>query len=132
MTKKMFAGMQSLVLDEKGTDCGSEKYVEFTITDKNKKLFLYRYILDGNKLVLLDDKNIKSYINKKVKMRSPMGCKSDKICNICAGELYYKLGIKNIGLTTTKVTSTLLQKALKKFHDVSVKLYTVDVDELVL
>jgi hypothetical protein len=60
-----------------------------------------------------------------------MYCISDKICNKCAGELFYKLGIENIGLTTTKVSSTLMNKSLKKFHDVSLKLHEVDLNDII-
>lgn len=131
MTKKYLSAYQTMVLDKKGTDCGTERYKELLLTKDNYKLFIYRYIIVGEKLVLLDNEQIQKYIGRIVKLRSPLYCISNKICNKCAGELFYKLGIENIGLTTTKVSSTLMNKSLKKFHDVSLKLHEVDLNDII-
>ena len=120
-----------MMLDKKNSDCGTHGYKELALTKDNYKLFLYRYIVIGEKLVLLDNEQIHKYIGRTVKLRSPLYCTSNKICSKCAGELFYKLGIENIGLTTTKVSSTLMNKSLKKFHDVSLKLHTVDLNDVV-
>jgi hypothetical protein len=131
MTKKYLSAYQTMVLDKKGSDCGTNGYKELFLTKNNYKLFIYRYIIVGEKLVLLDNEQIQKYIGRIVKLRSPMYCISDKLCNKCAGELFYKLGIENIGLTTTKVSSTLMNKSLKKFHDVSLKLHEVDLNDII-
>ena len=101
----MCTSFQSSVLDDKDTDCGSKLYYEFLLTDKLYNDFQYRYIKDPttNQLVELNDDNKSKYIGKIVKMRSPMFCKGDKICNKCAGNYYYKIGSKNIGLLTTEI-----------------------------
>ena len=132
MTKKNLASFQSLQLDEAGTDCGTTEYIDIKIDSFNRKLMLYSYIVENNKLILLDQTNIDKYVGRVVKMRSPMCCKSDKICNKCAGELFYKLGIKNVGLTITKESSSLLNKFMKKFHDTTIKTSTLDMDDLIL
>lgn len=131
MTKKYLSAYQTMVLDRVGSDCGTIKYKEISINQNNYKLFLYRYIIVGDKLVLLDDEKLNKYINRTVKMRSPLYCTSSKICSKCAGELFYKLGIENIGLTTVKVSSTLMNKSLKKFHDVSLKLHEADLNDII-
>lgn len=120
-TKTLFAAMQSEVLDEPGSDCKTTFY-KTVIIPENYRPLLYRYIVedDGN-LTLLTLENINDYVGKTVRMRSPMYCKSHHICNKCAGELFYKIGIKNIGLTVTKITSTLLNLSLKSMHDITVK-----------
>ena len=93
---------------------------------------MYRYIIDGKKLVLLDDRTMLKYIGKTVKMRSVLYCTSDKRCNICAGELYYKLGIQNIGLTAAKVGSNLLNMSMKSFHDSTVKVTDIKAENILL
>ena len=103
ITKQMFAAFQSVVLGPKGSDCHCKKTLDIILTKDNYKLFTYRYIVEGGKLVKLDNDNIKSYIGKLVHLRSPLYCQSDQLCNICSGDLYYNLGIENIGLTVTKV-----------------------------
>ena len=103
ITKQMFAAFQSVVLGPKGSDCHCKKTLDIILTKDNYKLFTYRYIVEGGKLVQLTNDNIKSYIGKLVHLRSPLYCQSDQLCNICSGDLYYNLGIENIGLTVTKV-----------------------------
>ena len=56
-------------------------------------------------------------MNKPVKIRSSMFCKNDKICSVCAGKRFYILGIQNIGLTSGRVTNTLLNASMKNFHN---------------
>lgn len=132
LTKKFLAAYQSVVLDKKYSDCGSKLLYNIPITDFNKKMFLYQYILVNGKYILLDDKNINSYVSKTVKMRLPGGCANDKICNRCAGELFYMLGNNNIGLSTFVASGALLRKSMKKFHDTSVKLKRVSIDDIIL
>ena len=131
-SKQFLAAFQSIVVDDAGSDCGTKLYLDILLTDKIKKQLLYRYILDGSKLVMLDEANIGKYVGTRVKLRTPMYCNSTKICNKCAGEVFYKLGIKNVGLTTTKVSSTLLNKNMKKFHDSTVSVIPVQLDNLSL
>lgn len=131
-TKKFFAAYQSATLDKRGTDCGSKGYRETLITKKNYQKLIYRYIVEGNKLVMLDNSNIQSYIGKVVKMRSPLYCVGDKLCSKCAGDLYYRLGIENIGMTTSAIGSGLLNLMMKSFHDSSVKISEINIDDILI
>lgn len=129
-SKQLTAAFQGIVLDKKGSDCGSKGYLDILVTPWVKKDLLYRYIIEGGKLVQLTDKNIDSYVNKKVKLRSPMFCIGDKLCRVCAGTMYEKLGIDNVGLTTAKVSSTLLNLSMKKFHDSTAHLYKININSI--
>lgn len=131
LVKKYNAAFQSVVLDKPKTDCGTQKTLAVSLTKDNHKMFLYRYIKEGQKKVLIDEDNIKNYINKNIQLYDPLFCVGNKICNKCAGEIYYKLGIENIGLTASKVCSSIMNKSLKKFHDRSLKIHEVDnIEEL--
>ena len=107
ITKQMFAAFQTVSLDDKGTDCHTTKTLDIVLTKNNYKLFLYRYIVEGGKLVRIDNTNIKNYIGKTVHLRSVLYCQNPKLCNKCSGDLYYNLDIKNAGLTVTKVGSVV-------------------------
>ena len=132
-TKQITSALQSAVLDKPGSDCGSTLTVDIEITKSNKKLFNYRWIKENGKLKLLDDKNIDSYVGKTVKMRTPLFCKNKQgICSVCAGKIYEKLGIENMGLTTAKVSSTMSNASMKKFHDAIVKTSTLTADTLTI
>lgn len=132
MTKQFYAVYQSIVVDDAGTDCGTKAYLNITLTPDNIGLFLDQYIKEGSKLVLLTDDNVDKYVNKKVQMRSPMFCISDKICNKCAGERPELIGIKNIGLTAGRVSNTMLQKRMKNWHITKVSMNRVDPTTLLL
>ena len=129
MTKKLAAAFQSEVLDKPGSDCGTKGYNEVTLTDGNKHLYYYCYMIEGTKLVRFEPDNESKYIGKTVKFRSLQYCTSKKNCNKCAGDLYYLLGIENIGLTVPKLSGSLLQKRMKVFHDPNVKVTEIDIDK---
>lgn len=122
----MSAALQNIVLDDEGTDCGTTKTLAVTITKANKGLYNYRYIVEKGKLKLLTPDNMESYIGKTVNMRSPLYCTGDKVCSKCAGEQYYMIGMKNVGLVTNRIGTSLLNASLKAFHDMSLKIVDID------
>lgn len=134
LTKQLIAALQTETLAEPGSDCGSKAYIPFTLTEKNAKDFLFRYIVEGDKLVKLTEDNISNYIGKEVKLRSPMTCIGYKkhICNICFGDQGYILGIKNVGLTCATLSSTITQSKLSAKHDGTVKLRQLNPDNLLI
>ena len=107
------SAFQTAQLDEKDSDCGSTGYIEVTLDKTNKGFFEYRYMIEGNKLILLTPDNMKDYLGKTIKLRSPMFCKGDKYCNKCFGELYYMLNIKNVGILANRIGTKLLNLSLK-------------------
>lgn len=127
--KQLSAAFQSVVSDEPGSDCGTKEYITIEITNKNKKDYKYRYIVEGNSLVCLYPDIIDKYVGKMVKMRSPMFCHSQKYCSKCLGEYYYQLGIRNIGLTTNRVGSTLLNLSLKSMHSNVISSTIINIDD---
>lgn len=124
--------MQTEMLDVHGSDCGTKRTIEVTLSNRNSKDFEYRYIVEGSKLVCLTPENMPRYIGKTVHMRSPMYCLGDKTCNMCAGEMNYKLGILNIGLGCSKVATTLLRLGMKKFHISNLKSTQIDVNDMLI
>ena len=118
---------QDLILDEPGTDCGTNRYIEDVITPKNVNRYIYNNIIMPNgKLVELNSQNMDRFMGKKVKMRMAYLCPHEKPCNACAGNFYYKLGIKNVGLTLMQVFSIYKNKSMKAFHDSTVQLTEID------
>ena len=74
--------------------CGSEGWIPFTIpdeTDRDGKLvyaknYVNRIVIDGDKRVILDKKNIKNYIGHPIKLVSQFACRhTDGMCEHCAG-----------------------------------------------
>ena len=132
MGKKLLALLQMMEIDEPGTDCGTKNLVPIQINKHNSSNLLYRYIQEGDSLLLLDRSNISSYIGKTVMMRSPMTCIShSKICSKCAGELFYMLDVKYAGLFAVQISHAALNLGLKAKHNSCVELYTLDPDRLI-
>lgn len=122
--EKLFgAAFQTVILDEPGTDCGSDKYITVELTKKNLPDFMYNYIIKSNgELEELTSDNCDKYIGKQVKMRFSSFCKSKTgLCNKCAGNFFYRRGAKNIGLATIQIPSTLKLRSMKAFHDTTIK-----------
>ena len=87
---------------------------------------MYSYIVEGNRLVRLDSSNIDKYKGKTVKMRFSSLCENENICNKCAGDLYYLLGIQNIGVGAAQLASDIKNIMMKSFHDSTDSYYTMD------
>ena len=118
--------------DPKLEDCGTKQALEFVLTEDLVEDFLLQYIQTPGKCVLLTEDNAKDFIGKKIRLRSPMFCKSDKICHHCMGDLPRLLNIEAIGLTTGRISNTLLAKKMKLFHNAKVKFDDVNVDDLLI
>ncbi len=132
-TKKILAAYQTVILGEPGSDCGTKETLEITVDKFNIKLLKYSYMRKSNgDEVLLTYEMLKNMIGQTINIRFPMFCLNEHICNKCAGDLYYKMGYKNAGLTLARISTTIQGKSMKKFHDTSVKFYEVNVDDIVI
>ena len=132
LTKQYYAAYQSIQCDEDGTNCGTKYGLEITLTNDNIEDYYYQNIVTKNGYEPLTRKNKDKFINKKVIIRSPMFCANDKICSVCAGRRFYIMGIKNIGLTTGRISNTLLNASMKNFHEAKVKFDEVDIEDLLI
>lgn len=130
LAKQLLSAFQSEVLGDYGSDCGTKKTINILLTNYNKKDFTYRYIVENSKLVCLTPDIIDKYVNKTVQMRTPMYCTNDCLCNKCAGDSYYKLGKKDIGITTSRVATTLTNLNMKKFHQNLIISKQIDPDKM--
>ena len=127
--EKIFVkALEHLTVLEEGSDCGTKRYKEILLTGDNIDDWMYSYIIEGSRLVELTSDNRDSYIGKKVKLRYSGLCESEKgICNKCAGNLFTRLGIKNVGVASYVIPAKIKLKSMKNFHDSTVK--TFDMEE---
>lgn len=132
LTKQYYAAYQSIQCDDDGTDCGTNLGIPIVLTKDNIEDYLFQNIITKNGYETLTSENSEKWLNKKVIIRSPMFCKNNKICSVCAGRRFYIMHIKNIGLTTGRITNTLLNKGMKNFHVAKVVFDEVDIDSLLL
>lgn len=122
-------------------DCGSTQYVDFRITDDdpddgkvgNYSNCIGKFILgDDNKLVLLTSDNIKQYVNRTVRMRSPMTCRyRNGVCEVCGGSVLANVNRKiSIGiLSAIFAVAPVTQKILSAKHLVKTNSLVYELDD---
>ena len=118
---------QDIILDEPGTDCGTTRCIEVVLDKSNYVKYIYNNIIGRNgKLIELTSQNAPEFFGKKVKMRMAYLCKHEKPCAACAGNFFYRLGKRNVGLMEMQVFSIFKNKSMKAFHDSTVGLTEID------
>lgn len=128
--KLFITAFQHVRLGKPGSDCGTENTIEVDVTSKNIDSIMYCYVKEGNKLTEITSENKEKFIGKTVKLRFASLCEYTKepgcICNKCAGNLFYMIGVHNIGTATPQIPSTLKNISMKAFHDSTVRLVEMD------
>ena len=125
--------MQSVTLDpNEYSDCGSKATLSIKLTDKNAEDYIWQNMIENGKIINLTPDNVDQYIGKEIHFRSPMYCKNDKTCAVCAGKRFYLYNIENVGLVSGRMSNTLLNKSMKLFHKAKLELDEVDPDSLIL
>lgn len=129
--KLYLRAFQHLKLLPAGSDCGTTKTLKVYLTDKNIDGWMYSYIVEGSKLIELTSENKSKYLNKEVKFRFSSLCeaKDGFFCNKCAGNLFYRLGIENIGSVTPQIPSKVKVLLMKKFHDSVINFTDMDIEK---
>lgn len=113
ISKILTNSMQFVKLnDDRNSDCKT-KYTKRTYISDPKK-YLYRNINQSNKVIMITPDNMDDFKNKYVDLYTPLYCAmEDSICAKCGGDMYYRAGIKNIGLLTNRIGTVLLNSSLK-------------------
>lgn len=131
--KKYNMMFQRTALGPRGSDCGTSGVEEIELTEDlaNEYGGAYRFIMENGKPVMLTPKTVGKYIGKKVKLRVPAHCryKEPCYCNVCYGDLPYRLDMTSVGLQFNIAAGAMLNASMKKFHDVRVKLYPLDIEK---
>ena len=127
--EKLFVmAYQDVVIGGPNTDCGTTDTIPILLTKKNLDSWMYSYIQEkGGKLVELTIDNQDKYLNKVVNFRFSIFCEDKKcICNKCAGNSFYRLGVTNIGVAMGMIASDIKNINMKAFHDGTVSTITID------
>lgn len=131
--KLFLPAYQHIKVAPPGTDCGTNRTITVTLTPKNIGMYMYSYIKEGSKLIELTSENKDHYLGKTVKFRFSSLCeykKPDYICHKCAGNMFNRVGIVNIGTTTPQYASKIKLISMKAFHDAQINLHEIDVEKV--
>ena len=117
--KSFLSAFQHIVLLDPDSDCGTKRHITMKVTEKNIDMIMYCYVIGNNgELTEITSQNKDKFIGKTVKLRFSSMCEAKNgICNKCAGNLFYRLGIRNIGASTPQIPSKLKVLSMKLFHD---------------
>jgi hypothetical protein len=127
--EKLFvAAFQHIKIGPKGSDCGTKHTIRVKL-DRPQD-WIYSYIVEGNKFVELTSENLDKYKGKYVNLRFSSMCKSKNyICERCAGTLFRRLNMENVGLALPAIPSKLKNLAMKSFHDSTKKVRDMDIEK---
>lgn len=129
--KKFLRAFQHLKLLPAGSDCGTTKTLKIRLTEDNIDNWMYSYIVEGSRLIELTSDNKNKYLNKEVKLRFSALCESKEghFCNKCAGNLFYRLEVYNVGSITPQIPSKVKNLLMKKFHDSTINFAEMDIEK---
>lgn len=133
LEKKFTNATQHIKVGKPGSDCGSKNYVTITLTKKNISQWMYCFVVgDNGSLTEITTDNKDKFIGKTVKFRFSSLCESKNgvICEKCAGTLYNRIGIENIGLGAMVYASSLKNASMKSFHDSTLNLVTINPNDV--
>lgn len=119
LEKQFVSAFQHLVILPEGSDCGTKRSIEITLNKDNIELYMYCFVVEkSGRLVELTSDVVDNYLGKTVKLRYSSMCQSKKgICEKCAGTMFRRIGIVNIGVATSQIASTMKNASMKQFHD---------------
>ena len=131
--EKQFTNATQHIKIKFGYDCGTKHALTVNLNKKNISDWMYCFVVGSNgSLTEITSDNKDKFIGKTVKIRFSGMCnaKNGYICEKCAGTLYKRIGVENVGLGCMIMMSSLKNKAMKAFHDSSTTLAKINPDEV--
>ena len=98
----------NVTADINNGNCGTKRTLRLKLTPEIFSRMAGRYVQDGDNIKPISKDMIGTFIN----LRSPIFCKTEKICRTCYGDLIKQLDSRNIGIISCNVLS-LSEKIMK-------------------
>ena len=120
LSRKLIFTCANLQIDENNDDCGTTDTLEVNVTSLRKaRMLVNRWCLseDGKTLFQITHDNYKDVLGKIIQIRSPILCKTPRICKKCYGDLYKNLNSRFIGILAAQTLGERgTQLVLRTFH----------------
>ena len=118
LSRKLIFTCANLQIDPELDDCGTEDFLEVDVkNDRKARMLFNRYYKTPGGLEKITAENYKSIIGKKIEIRSPILCRSPKICRKCYGDLYRTLNSRFVGVIAAQTLGERgTQLVLRTFH----------------
>lgn len=115
MSRQFIYALQRVEADPRIKDCGTKRFLTLKVNEDIAARLQGRYILSSFGTLVLFDKE--KYLNKVIKLRSPLYCLSKRICKTCYGELLERNKTHYVGIVAAQILGeTLTQTILRTFH----------------
>jgi DNA-directed RNA polymerase subunit beta' len=99
-------------------DCGTTDLLEVHVKSGRKaNMLINRFYDDNGNLNKITNENHLSFVDKVINIRSPIFCKSPKVCRTCYGDLYKVLNSRFVGVIAAQSLGECnTQLVLRTFH----------------
>lgn len=109
--RKMVYGTGSTESDITNADCGTKRGIKLKLDNDLFSRMSGRYVF--NEKTRKIERLTQEHVGKLIEIRSPIFCKSRKICRICYGDLIYQVQSRNAGLLASQACASLSEKIMK-------------------
>ncbi len=118
LSRKLIFTCANLQIDTALDDCGTTDFLDVKVTSQRKaEMLVNRYMKDGDVLVKITKDICGNLLDKVIEIRSPILCKSPKICKTCYGDLHKSLNSRFIGIIAAQTLGERsTQLVLRTFH----------------
>lgn len=119
LSRKLIFACANLQFDVDNEDCGTTDYLNVYVKDfKKAKMMVGKWMLkDDGVLDLITENNFDTIINHSINVRSPIFCKTEKICKKCYGEMHKFINTRFIGVIAAQSLGECnTQLVLRTFH----------------
>lgn len=118
LSRKLIFTCANLQIDPNLKDCGTTDLLEvFVNTEKKARMLVNRYHVDKKELKQITKENYNDIIGQTILLRSPIYCKSPKLCTTCYGDLYKSLHSRFVGVIAAQTLGERgTQLVLRTFH----------------
>jgi len=114
-SRKLAYLLNRIEVDPHLKDCGTTRTMILKLTSDIIGKLKGRFIVEKGKIVEFDEKNYK--VGDIIKLRSPIYCKSPKLCHICYGKLIERMRSPYVGIyAAQQIGEAGTQTTMKKFH----------------
>lgn len=118
LSRKLIFTCANLQIDKNLDDCGSTDFLEVNVkTQRKARMLVGRYMSTKNGLVLITNENCLELTGKIIEIRSPILCKSAKLCKTCYGNLHEYINSRFVGIIAAQTLGERgTQLVLRTFH----------------
>ena len=120
LSRKLIFTCANLQIDQGLEDCGTTDLLTIDVTSERKaRMLLDRWCLteDESSLYKITRENYKDIVGKMIQIRSPILCKTPKICKKCYGDLHKSLNSRFVGIIAAQTLGERgTQLVLRTFH----------------